>query len=340
MAEPEKTLSKIVIKIQPPVEKKVAAIEEFLDGKTRLSNRHWFFTSYSRDCDGLKIPEIPETKIRYMIYQEEICPSTGRHHLQGYLELYKQTASRRNIQNWLGLGNIHLEMVRDTGAAIAYCQKTKTAVAGTQREFGERKVQGSNQGNVVTIQDIVLRGGSQLDCYKAVGSAQFTNGADRVRLATMHSIAKGSLPAVREFLNEHRIKKACKLRWADSIYYCDKFTRHITHNYAGENVLVVLKTEDWFSGELRGECEWRPVWLPRKGLSDIPLIASEIWYPLFSGDTGEQEAMLVLKWIEEVFDYKARLESCIIEEYLYGPRPDVEKKVTFKLLGDDDVIDD
>ena len=132
---------------------------------------------------------------------------------------------------------------------MAYCRKTRTAVPGTLMEFGTRKKQGSNESNVVQIENVVLRGGTQLDCYKIVGSAHFTAGADRVRLATMSTIAKHAQPIMVAFLNEQRLSDTCRMRSKDSMYHCfGKFSRMTVYNYDGENIFVVRKTNDWYSG--------------------------------------------------------------------------------------------
>lgn len=45
--------------------------------------RHYCFTSYD------DVLSIDESKVKYCIYQPEICPTTGKHHYQGYIEFVK-----------------------------------------------------------------------------------------------------------------------------------------------------------------------------------------------------------------------------------------------------------
>lgn len=46
-----------------------------------MTTRHLCFTAWQQ-------PHFDETKMRYMCYGEETCPTTGKLHYQGYLELY------------------------------------------------------------------------------------------------------------------------------------------------------------------------------------------------------------------------------------------------------------
>ncbi|GAC77798.1 replication protein, partial [uncultured marine virus] len=59
--------------------------------------------------------------ISYFIGQLEICPSTQRLHLQGYMEFSKQL-SRKKIKSYIG--EAHIDARQGTQSqAITYCSK-------------------------------------------------------------------------------------------------------------------------------------------------------------------------------------------------------------------------
>lgn len=152
------------------------------------ANRHWCFTSFMSKDSKLLEPQMGKG-VRYLCWQVEFTNS-GRAHIQGYVELEDETSSMRMVQAKIGLVSAHMEVCRDVVACIAYTMKGPSSLAGSWREMGERKVQGSNEGNIVKIEGVVLAGGDKLDCYKVVGSSQFTAGADRVRAALHQRLAK------------------------------------------------------------------------------------------------------------------------------------------------------
>lgn len=106
---------------------------------TRGRTRNWCFTAYQQ-------PEFKErkdgNKIKYLIYQEEICPSTGKHHWQGYLET-KEKTSMQQIKDLFNDNSLHLEFRHGTQQqAIDYCKKKDTSVPHSQVEMGIASRQG------------------------------------------------------------------------------------------------------------------------------------------------------------------------------------------------------
>lgn len=80
--------------------------------------RPWIFTSYNLD---LKIPDC-----KFCVYQNEICPSTGKEHLQGYIE-FKDKYSMKKVKELFSDDKIHLEVRKGSQKqAISYCTKTET----------------------------------------------------------------------------------------------------------------------------------------------------------------------------------------------------------------------
>lgn len=73
-----------------------------------LRLRSWTFTSFARaaatqavnaevsqpmkeDNVALEIPEFDSGAMRYLLYAPEVCPNTGKAHIQGYVQMFKQT---------------------------------------------------------------------------------------------------------------------------------------------------------------------------------------------------------------------------------------------------------
>ncbi len=97
----------------------------------------------------------------YIVMQEEIAPTTGTRHLQGYME-FRRAIRKNNLKRKLvaaGIPNtIHLERRHGTQAeAIAYCKKPETRPDnGQQYEHGTPKPPGRPQGEHSTAVEAVM----------------------------------------------------------------------------------------------------------------------------------------------------------------------------------------
>lgn len=92
------------------------------------------FTSYKDEE-----PTWNEVRMRYLVYQRELCPTTDREHWQGYVE-FKRNIRTEVGQKLLGDAECHIEKRKaKTGEAAAkYCKKSETSIAvGNYHEFGE-----------------------------------------------------------------------------------------------------------------------------------------------------------------------------------------------------------
>lgn len=131
--------------------------------------RNWCFTSYRPETfhGAYSAPE----GVRYMVYQHERCPTSGKIHVQGYVEL---TNSQRltGVQKLLGDDTIHLETRKGTQEqARAYCMKPETRIAGPW-EFGtfSKKSQGK-RNDWITIKEEIKEGATYLDLLENHTSA-------------------------------------------------------------------------------------------------------------------------------------------------------------------------
>lgn len=77
-----------------------------------------------------------EEDMRYLVYQVEECPDTGKEHLQGYCELHKQLRMP-SIKQLFDDEKMHIEARKGTAQQAAdYCKKEDTRVRGPY-EFGK-----------------------------------------------------------------------------------------------------------------------------------------------------------------------------------------------------------
>jgi len=111
--------------------------------------RNYCFTAY---CDDLKIQ--PDPVIRYYVYQQEVCPSTGRKHYQGYIEFHK--AMRNNsIAKIIGTHKAKfLPRLGTAKQASDYCKKKESAIPNTLVEWGEMSKQGERKDIDEVVRDI------------------------------------------------------------------------------------------------------------------------------------------------------------------------------------------
>lgn len=271
-------------------------------------NRHWCFTSFMKFGGKLLLPQKGEG-VRYICWQIELTAG-GNAHVQGYVELEDETSSIRAVQAKISLISAHMEVCKDVVACIAYTMKGPSSVPGTWTEDGERKVQGSNEGNIEKIQTTMLNGGDRLDCYKIVGSSQFTAGADRVRGAIHQKLAKIINRKEVGFKNKRELNKAIngvfKMGRSVYIHRGESFDKKINYNYDGEDVFVVYNTEAWYDSPWRTYFNRESIWLPRKGLSDIALCAKEIWYSESDENGIEIEMDMVEDYGKIIYGYLER----------------------------------
>lgn len=94
-----------------------------------MKARHWVWTSFEEDQDGLLQPAFTEQMV-YQVYQAEICPSSSRRHFQGYTE-FKNTKSLAALKMALGFRSCHAERRRGSREqARDYAMKNDTRIDG------------------------------------------------------------------------------------------------------------------------------------------------------------------------------------------------------------------
>lgn len=99
--------------------------------------------------------------VRYLVFQREKCPKTGKLHYQGYVELLKDRVYS-SVQKILNIPGAH--MTNCNGSAEQnrnYCTKSESRVEGWW-EFGKMSRQGTRT-DIKKIKDLVLHEGEKLN---------------------------------------------------------------------------------------------------------------------------------------------------------------------------------
>ena len=134
-------------------------------------------------------------KVEYMVYQAECCPTTGRMHIQGYIQLKSRwTFHRVKAEVFKGaLQGCNFSAARGNAEANkTYCSKTESRVSGTQ--FRE-------QGVMVGDHGVNHQPGRSLDkLYEAI-----KEGADMETLIDKFGFGV--------FLRHERTLNSALLRW-------------------------------------------------------------------------------------------------------------------------------
>ncbi len=119
--------------------------------------RNCCFTSYKLDADFVNWSSLPDN-VRYLTYQSELCPSTGRSHLQGYIE-FAGPVALGGIRTTLGDSSVHVERRRGSATQAAeYCRKASSRIEGPNATLGTISRQG-NRGDLETACEIVRESG-------------------------------------------------------------------------------------------------------------------------------------------------------------------------------------
>lgn len=106
--------------------------------KENARKRDYCFTAY-------KYPKPDIDKISYMVYQRELCPSTGREHWQGFAQL-REASSRRTFQRIMGIDGLNCRTIDGTPEQNReYCTKLKSRASEDDPYFEHGEI--INQGH-------------------------------------------------------------------------------------------------------------------------------------------------------------------------------------------------
>lgn len=118
--------------------------------RTMVLARHYCFTSYDDDAPTRG------TGVRYMIYQWEKCPSTGRMHWQGYVEFYDPIRRKAAMAACGVVKGRFFERKGTRDEARDYCLKSETREEGPfeEGEWIKSGKKGSAQGSRTDVKEV------------------------------------------------------------------------------------------------------------------------------------------------------------------------------------------
>lgn len=114
-----------------------------------MAARHWLGTLYNWE----RIDVLPAQCV-WLRGQEEICPTTGRHHYQ-LIASFSKPQRLAAVKRLIGSG--HWEATRSE-AAKAYVWKEETSVPGTRFELGSQPLQRNDPKDWQRIRDLAKAG--------------------------------------------------------------------------------------------------------------------------------------------------------------------------------------
>lgn len=129
--------------------------------KSKLKNRNYMFTlfDFEEGKEGeivnldaeIRVKDNIKKIIKYIIYQKEQCPETGRLHLQGYVELNAPLRYKKLKELAFNSEEVHFDERRGTREeAIAYCEKEETKIDGPW----EHGIRGDAQGHRTDLDEV------------------------------------------------------------------------------------------------------------------------------------------------------------------------------------------
>lgn len=174
------------------------------------SQRAYCFTTFKQE------PIYNQDSIRYLVYQQEKCPSSGKLHWQGYAEFYSKITIN-TAKEFLGDNTAHLEKRHGTREeARDYCKKSETRINGPF-EFGDWNKGG--QGSRCDLHKLVEKLENGVSDYELLKTEPDT--VERYRTFIKHSRSiieeeKGKQYIQKEFntdkkLNDFQLKCVEKL---------------------------------------------------------------------------------------------------------------------------------
>lgn len=118
-----------------------------------MQARKWCFTSWTTGA-APALANYPldsgAPNLRYLVFQEESCPNTGRNHLQGYAE-FNRPVRLQALKRWVEDPTAHCEVARGSAEENkTYCTKPESRANGPW-ESGEP---GQGQGSRTDIQGL------------------------------------------------------------------------------------------------------------------------------------------------------------------------------------------
>jgi len=230
--------------------------------KVPIQGRNWCYTCH----DYLIIPQDiwPEDTLRYHVWQMEICPTTNKPHLQGYLSF--KTNQRFKKLKEEGGDSFHWELRIGTHQQAAeYCKKVDTRVSEeTDYEFGDIK-----QGERTDLQNVELlvKKGmteSEIMMEEFTSFIKYNRGISKA--IQLSSKKRSWQPEVYVYWGEPGTGKSRKAYEENPDAYYKSPNSKWWDNYQGEKTIILDDYRNWFEESyLLQLCDRYPMMVEGKG---------------------------------------------------------------------------
>ena len=289
-------------------------VEQPVQGR---GSRAWVFTDFTLDSDALD-----KTNCRYIVYGDEVAPTTGRRHHQGFV-YFDNVIGRATVQERLGVGKCWCNPIYSTpDACIKYCKKDGKFV-----EQGDRPAQGK-KCNKEDVKEYAMAGKS---IRHVLEDSQ----------ASMHCIR--TLEKMYSYYEKER-------NWQTEIYWfwgppeagkSRKVREHATLTYGPDSLYTATGSGSWFDGYDANPViivdDFREGWMPwaiflkftdRYGFrcpikgSFRQCLAKAIY---FTSVLPPQEAFPLLSYSEPITQFLRRLTHVVHLTHVSGEELTIEK---------------
>lgn len=210
-----------------------------------------------------------ESRVTYIIYHREKCPTTGKYHFHIYVEFDKQYVFS-TIKDIFNDNTIHIERRRGTVTqAIDYVLKDKNEFEPI--EHGERKVQGKRK-DLEVVYDAIRSGASLIDVadehpatyirnFRGIANVKFLTDQEKtqsfraVETTVLHGPA--GCGKTRYVYDQHGYTNVYKLDAGNNVWF---------DGYNGQDILLIDDFYGWIKyGQLLNILDGYPLRLDVKG---------------------------------------------------------------------------
>lgn len=182
--------------------------------------------------------------VRFLVFQKELCPKSGRPHLQGYVELRTPT-KYETVQNyWPPLGKFHLKNAKGSQAQnVAYCTKAETRIQ--EPCFHGEKAEQGRRTDLESIAHDLMGGASMLDLlesnpavvirnFKGLQFAQMQTDLPKKRAEPTLYYLCGAAGCGKSYVTREMVETEFK----NDAYWCAEHVNGWFDGYRGEKVIV------------------------------------------------------------------------------------------------------
>lgn len=212
--------------------------------------RNWCWTIHlaEENNDESSVLDLSPADCRYSVWQLERCPTTGRLHFQGYSE-FRGAKRLRGVKHFLGHPTAHCE--RRNGprlAAITYCKKSDTRVAGPW-EIGSADVTPGRRTDLNELAEQIQLGKSLSEVRRddPVNYIKYRKGIESLVFATGKEKSKEfrSVEVLVYWGDAGSGKTRAAVENASDYYILDQGERVWFDGYEGETTLIIDDFYGW-----------------------------------------------------------------------------------------------